>query len=191
MMARFKTFDFAIFAALCVVMLITRSHSLSEVVHLPETSLATFFIAGFYIRSRLAMPALFALGYAIDLVVIHGMGGSDFCFTPAYWMLLPAYGVMWLGGRFAARRFGASLAALPAIIAVLCGTTLVSNLLSSGGFYWLGGRFAEPTLAGFLPRVERYFPGTLLSTLIWAGVAAAAHAVAVVVTRTDKSTDRA
>jgi hypothetical protein len=191
MMARFKSFDFAMFTALCVVMLITRSHSLSEVVHLPETSLATFFVAGFYIRSRLAMPALFALGFAIDVVVIYGMGGSNFCFTPAYWMLLPAYGVMWLGGRFAAQRFGASLAALPAIVAVLCGATLVSNLLSSGGFYWLGGRFAEPTLAGFLPRVERYFPGTLLSTLIWAGVAAAAHALAVLVAPADKTASRA
>lgn len=190
-MARLKSFDFAIFAALCLVMLITRSHSLSQVVHLPETSLATFFLAGFYIRSRLAMPALFALGYAIDLVVIYGMGGSDFCFTPAYWMLVPAYGVMWLGGRFAAQRFGASLAALPAIVAVLCGATLVSNLFSSGGFYWLGGRFAEPTLAGFLPRIERYFPGTLLSTLIWAGVAAAAHTVALLVAPAGKSADRA
>lgn len=129
MMARFKSFDFAVFAALAVVMLITRSHSLSEVVHLPETSLATFFIAGFYIRSRLAMPVLFALGFAIDLVVIKGMGESDFCFTPAYWMLLPAYGVMWLGGRFAARRFGASPTALPAIVAVLCGATLVSTAM--------------------------------------------------------------
>jgi hypothetical protein len=30
------------------------------------------------------MPALFALGFAIDVVVIYGLGGSGFCFTPAY-----------------------------------------------------------------------------------------------------------
>lgn len=181
-MVRFKSFDFAVFAALALVMLVTRSHSLSQIVHLPDTSLASFFVAGFYIRSRLAMPALFALGLAIDLVVIWGMGGSDFCFTIAYWMLVPAYGVMWLGGWFAARRFGASLAALPIIGAILCGMTFISELLSSGGFYWLGGRFAEPTMAEFLPRIGRYFPGTLLSTLTWAGVAATCHAAIVLLT---------
>jgi hypothetical protein len=148
----------------------------------PDTSLASFFVAGFYIRSRLAMPALFVLGLAIDLIVIGVMGGSDFCFTLAYWMLVPAYGVMWLTGRLAARHFGASLAALPVIVVMLCAATMASQLLSSGGFYWLSGRFAEPTLAEFLPRIGRYFPGTLVSTLIWAGVAAAGHAVVVLLT---------
>ena len=178
-MARLKLCDLAVFGVLALVMLITRSHSLSQLVHLPDTSLASFFVAGFYIRSRLAMPALFALGLAIDLVVIKVMGGSDFCFTAAYWMLVPAYGVMWLTGRFAAQRLGASLAALPVITAALCGATLASELLSSGGFYWLGGRFAEPTLAEFLSRLGRYFPGTLLSTLAWASVAATCHGLAV------------
>jgi hypothetical protein len=189
-MARFKSFDFAIFVALALVMLITRSHSLSHLVHLPDTSLASFFVAGFYIRSRLAMPALFTLGLAIDLVVIRVMGGSDFCFTPAYWMLAPAYGVMWMAGRFAGRRFGASLTALPVIAAILCGATFVSELMSSGGFYWLGGRFAEPTLAEFLPRIGRYFPGTLLSTLIWACVAATCHAVVVLLTSGQNAAQR-
>ncbi|MBB6122836.1 hypothetical protein FHS92_000543 [Sphingobium subterraneum] len=189
-MARFKSFDIAVFTALALVMLITRSHSLSQIIHLPDTSLASFFVAGFYIRSRLAMPALFALGLGIDLVVINVMGGSDFCFTPAYWMLAPAYGVMWIAGRFASRRFGASLGALPVIGAVLCGATFASELLSSGGFYWLGGRFAEPTLAEFLPRIGRYFPGTLISTLIWAGVAAACHAVTVLMTSGQNATHR-
>ena len=52
----------------------------------------------------------------------------------------------------------------------------MSNLLSSGGFYFLGGRYDDPTIAGFLPRIQRYFPGTLLATLLWSGVAAAVYA---------------
>ena len=29
--------------------------------------------------------------------------------------------------------------------------------------------------AGFLPRIQRYFPGTLLATLLWSGVGAAVY----------------
>ena len=67
--------------------------------------------------------------------------------------------------------------ALPAIAALLVGATFASELLSSGGFYFLGGRYADPTLAGFLPRLVRYFPGTLVATLGWSGVATAAFAM--------------
>jgi len=177
-MARFKSFDLQLFAALAAIMLITRSHSLSQLVHLPDTSLASFFVAGFYIRSRLAMPALFGLGFAIDVVVIKGMGGSDFCFTPAYAMLLPAYGLMWVAGRFAATRLGATLTMLPMIAVVFYLAVLGAEILSSGGFYFLSGRFANPSLAGFTPRLARYFPMTLVSALTWGGVAALCHGVA-------------
>jgi len=175
MMARAKSFDLSVFAALCVVMLITRTHSLSQYFHVPDTSLASFFIAGFYIRSALAMPALFALGFGVDVVVINIMGGSNFCFTPAYAMLLPAYGVMWGAGRFARSRFSQSL---PLIGMLFIVAVLGSEVLSSGGFYVLSGRFEHPTLAGFLPRIMRYFPGTLLSSLIWGMVAVLCHGAA-------------
>lgn len=171
--ARFELVTLALLAA---VMLITRTHSLSDLVHLPDTSLASFFVLGYLVRRPLAFAGLFLLGFAIDVVVIYVMGGSGFCFTPAYWMLLPAYGVMWFAGRFAAERLGTRLSALPATIALLAGAAFVSSLLSSGGFYFLGGRFDDPTIAGFLPRIQRYFPGTLLATLLWSGVGAATYA---------------
>ena len=177
MMARHSRFDLALFAVLALVMLVTRTHSLSQYVHLPDTSWASFFVAGYYIRSRAAFPALFLLAFAIDLFVIGVMGGSSFCFTPAYWMLVPACGVMWLAGRFAAARMGASLAHLPAVVGLVAGATCVAQLFSSGGFYFLGGRFAEPSLVEFAGRMMRYFPASLLSTLIWTGIALAGHMV--------------
>lgn len=170
-------FDLCVFAALAALMLVTRSHSLSHVVHLPDTDLASFFVLGFFVRRLAAFAALFALGFAIDVVVIYKLGGSGFCFTPAYWMLLPGHGALWLAGRFAAARWGDRPAALPAIAALLIAATFVSQLLTSGGFYFLGGRFPDPTLAGFLPRIGRYFPGNLLATLLWSGVAAALWAL--------------
>jgi len=169
--------DAIVFAVVALVMLATRSHSLSQYIHLPDTSLASFFVLGFLVRRVAAFGALFLLGFAIDVVVINRFGQSDFCFTPAYWMLVPAYGTMWLAGRFAQNRWGARAAALPTMAALLVAATFLSELFSSGGFYFLGGRFADPTVAGFLPRLVRYFPPTLWATLGWSGLAAAAVAL--------------
>lgn len=173
-------FERVIFALLAAVMLITRTHSLSHVVHLPDTSLASFFVLGYLVRRPAAFAGLFTLGFAIDVWKIYVMGGSGFCFTPAYWMLLPAYGVMWFAGRFAADRLGQRLSALLPAAVVLLIATFISNLFSSGGFYVLSGRFPDPSVAGFLPRLQKYFPGTLFATLTWTAAAAAAYAALLV-----------
>lgn len=177
-MVRNTRFELSVFGLLALVMLITRSHSLSQVVHLPDTSLASFFVLGFFLRRTAAFAALFVLGFAIDVVAIGWFGQSGFCFTPAYWMLVPAYGTMWLAGRLAAARLGATASALPAMAGLLIAATIVSELFSSGGFYFLGGRFADPTLAGFMPRLAHYLPFTLWGTMGWSGLAAAAFALA-------------
>lgn len=180
-MVRDNRFQLSVFGLVALVMLVTRSHSLSNVLHLPDTSLASFFVLGFLVRRAIAFAALFSLGFAIDLIVITYFGQSDFCFTPAYWMLVPAYGVMWLAGRFAQNRLGERLAALPATAILLVSATFLSELFSSGGFYFLGGRFPDPTLAEFLPRLSRYFPPTLWATLGWSGLAAAAVTLMLVI----------
>lgn len=176
-MVRNARFEQSVFGAIAFVMLVTRSHSLSQVLHLPDTSLASFFVLGFFVPGVLGFVALFLLGFAIDVVVINWFGQSNFCFTPAYWMLVPAYGVMWTAGRFAQSRLGVAGRALPAMAVLLAGAAFVSSLMSSGGFYFLGGRFPDPTIAEFLPRIARYFPGTLWATLGWSGMAAALFAL--------------
>jgi len=180
-MVRDNRFQLSVFGMIALVMLVTRTHSLSNVLHLPDTSLASFFVLGFLVRRAIAFAALFSLGFAIDLIVIAYFGQSDFCFTPAYWMLVPAYGVMWLAGRFAQGRLGERFAALPATAMLLVAATLVSELFSSGGFYFLGGRYPDPTLSEFLPRLARYFPPTLWATLGWSGLAGAAFALLLVI----------
>ena len=174
-MTRPNRFDLAVFAALAAVMLATRTHSLSQIVHLPDTSLASFFAAGYYIRARAAFPALFALGFAIDLVMIRLLSTPDFCFTIAYALLVPAYGVMWAAGRWAHGRLAPKPAALPAVSATICVASLGAEIIASGGFYAFSGRFADPTLAGFGIRLLHYYPYTLLAALTWTGAAAATH----------------
>lgn len=173
MIRRFNI-NILLFAVLALLMLATRPQPFDQYFHLPDTAWASFFVMGYALRARWAFPALFALGFAIDVVAIYGLGVSDFCFTLAYWMLLPSYGTMWLAGRFAARHLAPRLSSLPAFAALISASAFVAHLFSSGGFYFLGGRFAEPTLAEFWPRVQTYFPGNLLAVLIWTGIAALA-----------------
>lgn len=163
--------------ALALLMTLTRSHHFAGIDRLPDASWAVFFLAGFAIRRASALPLLCLLAAAVDYVAIEWGGVSSFCVTPAYAMLLPAYGVLWLGGRwYAARHRDAWSTLLPLAAAVLT-SALLAELLSSGGFYFLGGRFAEPTLAGFLPRLALYFPGMLGAMALYVGLAALAYAV--------------
>jgi len=177
-------FQLAVFIVLSAVMLLARTHSLSASLHLPNTGYASFFVLGYFVHRAIGFAALVLLGFVVDVLIFSMFGGSGFCFTPGYWLLAPAHGVMWLGGRLAAARLDERPAALPSLAIALAGATFVANLLSSGGFYFLGGRYADPTIAGFLPRIARYFPGVLLASLLWTGVAAAIYA-AIVAMRPD------
>lgn len=173
---QFNRFELTVFGILAAVMLLTRSHALTHLVHVPGTALASFFVLGYFVRRFAGFVGLFALGYAIDVVSISMLGVSDFCYTPAYAMLIPAYAVMWMAGRFAAG-LPERLNSLPMIAVLLGVSTFASHLFSSGGFYFFGGRYPDPTIAGFVPRIGRYFPVSLMGSVMWSGVAAALWAL--------------
>ncbi|WP_156842536.1 hypothetical protein [Novosphingobium aquimarinum] len=176
-MTRFARADSIILAILAALMLATRPHPLDQYFHVPDTAWASFFVLGYFVRNKLAFPALFGLAFGIDVVVIYLLGGSGFCFTPAYGMLLPAYGTMWLAGRFAARKLEPKAGSLPGFAILATAAAFVAHGFSSGGYYLLSGRFDHPTLAEFAGRVEQYFPGNLLSMWVWLGIAAAGRMV--------------
>lgn len=158
--------------ALALLMAATRSHHFAALHHLPEASWAVFFLAGVFLSSRWAFPALCGLALASDWLAVTWLGVSSFCVTPAYAMLLPAYGGLWLAGRWFAKRLSTRPAALPPLAGALLGSACAAELLTSGGFYFLGGRFAEPTLAEFLPRLAQYFPPALGALFLYVGLAA-------------------
>jgi len=170
-----RRLELAVFAVLALVMIVTRSHSLSPSDHLPDTAWASFFVAGAYIRSVRGFVGLFLLGLAVDLVVIRVLGMPDYCFTAAYWLLIPAYGAMWMAGRWARKSLAPTLASLPKLLALVCGASLTAELISSGGFYAFSGHTAAPSLAGFAPVLVRYWPADLSATLMWTAVAVAIH----------------
>lgn len=175
----------AVGLALTLLMLLTRSHHWAGLHSLPDASWAIFFLLGVYVRSLWVVPALIAASVAIDYVAITWGGVSDFCVSPAYWLLLPAYLVLFAGGRFYARGHSLSLLGLARLAGVALVVVTVAELLTSGGFYVFSGRFAEPTLAGFVPRFATYFPHMLGTFSLYLGVAAAVHVAMVAAFRRD------
>jgi hypothetical protein len=95
---------FAIGFSLAVLMAATCSHHFATALHVPDASWAVFFVAGFYLRPLWTFPALLALAGVSDYVAITSFGVSDFCMSPAYGFLLPAYGSLWFAGRWYAAR---------------------------------------------------------------------------------------
>ncbi|MFH0342395.1 MAG: hypothetical protein ACHBNF_09755 [Chromatiales bacterium] len=167
----------AIGLALALLLAATRSHHFATALHLPDASWAVFFLAGFYLRPVWTFPGLVALAGVSDYVSIAWFGVSDFCVSPAYGLLLPAYGALWLAGRWYAGRHRFALSTLiPLAGSVFIGAA-VCEIVSSGGFYFFSGRFAETNLVELGLRLAKYFPPSLVSLALWMGIAIAAHIV--------------
>lgn len=160
---------------LAVFMLVTRSPGIpgSELLH--SGSWAVFFIAGLYLESALALPAFLALAFAIDAVALGWGGVSDYCLTPAYAMLIPAYGCLWGAGHWYASRYPLSRSSLTPLIASVFAGAVACEAFASASFYWLSGRFSDPSLGVFAVRELHYFPAYLATLFFWVGATVLMH----------------
>lgn len=172
-----KTQQVLIGVALAALIIVTRGHHFASINHLPSASLAVFFLAGMYLRPVWTFPALLALCAGLDYAAISVGGVSSFCVTPAYGFLLPAYGTLWLAGRWFAKRYSFNWATLLPLTGSVVIAASISELFSSGGFYFFGGRYVETSLTEFGARLVKYFPHQLQGLAFWMGVAIAVHVV--------------
>lgn len=162
--------------ALAALMAATRGQQFAPLgQHLPDASLAVFFLAGFYLPGLMVFGALFGFATMIDLAAIGWGGVSGYCLTPAYWLLVPAYGSVWAAGRWYARRHQQTLTTLPVLGAALLVGGLGAEFFASGGFYLFSGRFADLSLIGFAHSLVDYLPGTLGALFVYVGMAALVH----------------
>lgn len=162
----------ALFAALAVMMALTRSHHFASSYLLPDASGAAFFLGGLLlVRWGLVLP-LFLVAALVDMLVIGWGGVSDFCVSLAYPFLLPAYAALWLGGRWLAQTRQIGWWLVPRVTAALLVAPLVCELIASGSFYFLSGVVADPNLLGFHATFWRYFPASLANFVIYLALAA-------------------
>lgn len=175
MFTSFQRRDLVLCLLLAGLMFATRGHHFASALHLPDASNAIFFLAGFLLSPALALPLLLLEAMGIDYVAITWGGVSSFCVSPAYLLLLPSFGTLWLAGRWCGKRFAAGTGHFAAYAGAALLATAIAELLASGGFYFFSGRFAEPNFAGLLSRLVTYAPPVFASAALWLGLAALLH----------------
>ncbi len=164
---------------LAVLLIITRGHHFVSLHNLPGASWAVFFLAGVYLRAVWPLPVFLALIWWLDYMAYAWGGASEFCLTPAYAFLLPAYASLWLAGRwYAGRHHYAWRSTIPLSLSILSGLILC-ELFSSGGFYFFSGHFADATWFEFAGRTLFYLPMYAESFLFYVGFAIAIHMIIV------------
>jgi len=161
----------AIAFALAALMAATRFHHFGSALHLPDASLAVFFLGGLYLRRPLAFGAYAALAALLDYLAIAQAGVSDWCVTPAYAFLLPAYACLWWAGVWCSRHERHGWRRYPRIAGALLLATVLAFLISNASFYGLSGYFGELSLAEYAARVARYFPPYLVSAMAYVAAA--------------------
>lgn len=169
---------------LIAIMAITRGHHFATLSHLPSATLAIFFLAGLYLSGKWMFGVLLAEAVVLDYLAITFGGGSSFCASPAYALLLPAYGTLYLAGRWYNQRYQFNLSTLLPLTASLLIATAISKVFSSGGFYVFSGRYAEPTLIEFGHRFIKYYPSSLSNLAFYIAVAIICHVLVVSLTNT-------
>lgn len=172
-----RSAETALFVTLMVAMVATRFHHEGNLVHqhLPDASMAVFFLGGLYLRSHWRFAVLLALAVAVDWAAIELAGVSDFCVTAAYAALPLAYGVLWYAGRLYSGRLSAGAGSLAAAWGLGIAAAALSFLISNGAFYWLGGRYPDPNLAQYLARAWQWGPLFVRTTACYLAAALVLH----------------
>ncbi len=148
-----------------------RGPFIDSMVHIPDPTLALFFIAGIYLRSW-QIPLILLTGTGLTDFYSFQSGVSTYCLSPAYPLLIPTYLSLWFGGRYFQHiEIDSGKYALK-LIGVLFAVTLLAFLISSGGFYMLSGRFENQTWSGFGWRIVYYFPRYAGMTFLYVTLAA-------------------
>ncbi len=189
---------FWVLSGLLVLMSATRFHHFGSVSFLPDASLAVFFLSGFYLGKKtaaspasgfsfaasfitaplMAVTLLLVAAGSIDYLAIHYGGVSDWCVTPGYVLLIPAYSVMFLGGEWAARCNPFSKSGALKSTAILLVAVLLAFLISNTGFYFFSERFQEMSAMQFAERVSVYYWPYTFYTLLYTGIWLICHALA-------------
>lgn len=171
-----NAYQSAIGLALIALMAVTRGHHFATLEHLPSASWAVFFLVGVYLRPLWALPLFLLEAFLLDVAAVTWGGVSNFCISPAYPMLVPAYACLWAAGRWFARRAsGFNLASLGALVAAVVLGALACQIISSGSFYYLSGRYNAPHLAEFAQRLVTYTPRQLQNMAVYVGIAMLLH----------------
>lgn len=182
-----KTKSIALAVTLVLLMAATRSHHFDSVTHLPDASLAVFLLAGIFLP-MLAFPALLVVAGLADYAAFNFAGVSDWCFSPAYWFLIPTYAVLFYAGRFYATLHSTTWRGLGIFSLVACAATSAAFAISNLTFFAFSGRYADVGLAQYLGNIAQYYLPYLSSAAMYLAPAVLLYALIFRHTNTQHST---
>jgi hypothetical protein len=165
------------FLFLIALMGATRVEHFGSQFQLPDASLAVFFLCGLGAFGVAALCVLILEAGIIDFLSITQMGISDFCVSGAYIFLIPAYSLMWIGGR-KCLQFSNSILSFVLLrqFVILVVMTIGAFFISNTSFFLLSGYFPGYPFLQYVDGWKQYFPPFLLATLCyWAVVTSAYH----------------
>ncbi len=167
---------------LLVLTFVTRGSHIGSGAMLPDATLAAMLLGGLLLRRGTWFAAFMSACVAIDAYAVGIAGVSSYCLTPAYWALIPTYGVMWMGGVWLAKRTSAFDPAPFAIVSLV--TTSIAFVISTHSFYLFSGRFPEASVWQVLQHGWEYFPAYLGYTMMYLGAAWAIERAAMTIAAT-------
>jgi hypothetical protein len=152
-----------------VTILLTRSTQFASVGGLPDATIALMLLGGLWIRRWPGLVGLMGVVFASDWIATSALGISDYCLTPAYAGLVPAYLAVWLcGWSLHAKRLQASL---PAWLAMTLVATAACFAISNAFWYVFSGNFVGWTGARFATDVLKYYPAYVGSAVGYVALA--------------------
>jgi len=169
------SFPFLTALGLLALVVITRLPGhLGTPLTLPDASWAVFFLGGFYLTRqwRWALSLFAAACVGVDVLALVPSGSERLCATPAYGFILPAYTVLWLGGRWLRGSCRGEWRDLARLALCLTGSVSACYLITNGSYYWLGSHVAHPTLSGWGESLAHWYAPFLLIACAYVGLAA-------------------
>jgi hypothetical protein len=149
---------------LALAMAATRMSHFGSTSLLPDASLAVFLVGGLALQSLWGFSVLIALEFGVDVLSAKTAVEAGWCLTPAYWGLLPTYGLLWLAGLWLGRqgRFDFLSTGGVSLVAVT-GAFLISNAF----WYALSNTVTDLNALEYATAVAKYFPPYLGSAFLY------------------------
>lgn len=168
---------FTVFATLLLLMVVTRFGHAGSIGVLPDATWSVFFLAGFYLSRdwRWSPATLFVAAVGVDYLAIRYYGISNYCVTLAYWLIVPAYSLLWLGGVWLRRHYRRVPLDLLRLLASFVVSATLCFLVNHSAFYWLGDRIGKPSLAEWWSVFTEWYPYFLAVPGVYVALVALVH----------------
>jgi hypothetical protein len=157
-----------ILLGLAAAIALTRTSHFGTSEILPDASLAAFLLGGLLLQRSCGFGVMLAVAFGADVISAQTATEAGWCITPAYFGLIPTYGVLWLTGRWLGSRFQQSgkFDFVHAAVASLAAIAL-AFVISNATWYAFSGTVAGMGIPEFTLAVAKYFPPYLGSAMLY------------------------